>query len=98
MSAALSIDSVKSQAERLSYRSQAFIDGKYVAAASGETFDCVSPVNGKVLAQVAACDREDVDRAVKAARRAFEDGRWSHQAPSDRKRVLFRFADLIKEH
>ena len=98
MSAALSLDSVKSQAKGLSYRNQAFIDGKYVNAASGKTFDCVSPVNGQVLAKVAACDKEDVDRAVKAARAAFEDGRWSHQAPSARKRVLFRFAELMEKH
>ena len=45
MSAALSLESLKSQAEGLSYRSQAFIDGRYVGAASGETFDCVSPSN-----------------------------------------------------
>ncbi|MEE9194583.1 MAG: aldehyde dehydrogenase [Alphaproteobacteria bacterium] len=98
MSAALSLDSIKSQAEGLSYRSQAFIDGKYVDAASGQTFDCVSPANGKALAQVAACDAEDVDRAVAAARRAFEDGRWRDEAPAERKKTLQKFADLIESH
>ncbi len=98
MSAALSLDSIKSQAEGLSYRSQAFIDGKYVDAASGQTFDCVSPANGKALAQVAACDAEDVDRAVAAARRAFEDGRWRDMAPAQRKKTLQKFADLIESH
>ncbi len=98
MSAALSLDSIKSQAEGLSYRNQAFIDGQYVDAASGQTFDCVSPANGKALAQVAACDAEDVDRAVAAARRAFEDGRWRDMAPAQRKKTLQKFADLIESH
>lgn len=98
MSAALSLDALQSQARGLSYRSQAFIDGRYVDAASGATFDCVSPVDGKVLAKVAACDTADVDRAVAAARAAFEDGRWRNQAPGARKRVMMKFADLIEKH
>ena len=79
-------------------RSQAFLDGEYVDAASGETFDCVSPSTGRTIAQVAACDAEDVDRAVSGARRAFESGVWSRLAPKQRKRVLLRFAELILEH
>src|SRR2546421_464003 len=55
-------------AERLNIRDQAFINGAFVDAASGATFECVSPVDGAVLARVAAGDAEDVDRAVKAAR------------------------------
>jgi len=98
MSAALSIESVKSQARGLSYRNQAFIGGKFVAAASGKTFDCASPIDGKVLTKVAAGDKEDVDRAVKAARAAFNDGRWSRQAPAKRKQVLLRWADLLEKH
>ena len=98
MSAALSIETVKSQAEGLDYRNQCFIDGRFVDAASGKTFDCVSPIDGKVLTQVAAGDQEDVDRAVKAARTAFEDGRWSGLAPARRKKVLLRWADLLEQH
>ncbi len=79
-------------------RSQAFLDGEYVDAASGETFDCVSPSTGRTIAQVASCDAEDVDRAVSGARRAFESGVWSRLAPKQRKRVLLRFAELILEH
>ena len=76
----------------LSIRSQAFVDGAYVDAASGETFDCVSPGTGRVIAQVAACDAEDVDRAVAGARRAFESGVWSRTAPKKRKKaVKFNF-------
>jgi 4-guanidinobutyraldehyde dehydrogenase / NAD-dependent aldehyde dehydrogenase len=82
----------------ISIRSQAFIDGAYVDAASGETFDCVSPGSGRVIASVAACDVEDVDRAVRGARAAFESGVWSRLAPKKRKRVLVRFAELVREH
>jgi len=79
-------------------RTQAFVDGAYVDAASGATFDCVNPATGEILAPVAACDAEDVDRAVAGARRAFDAGVWSRSAPKFRKRVLRRFADLIMEH
>jgi 4-guanidinobutyraldehyde dehydrogenase / NAD-dependent aldehyde dehydrogenase len=82
----------------LSIRSQAFIDGAYVDAASGETFDCVNPADGRVLASVAACDAEDVDRAVRGARAAFDSGVWSRLAPKRRKRVLLRLAELMREH
>jgi len=82
----------------LTIRSQAFVDGAYVDAASGETFDCVNPSTGRVIASVAACDAEDVDRAVRGARAAFESGVWSRLAPKQRKRVLLRFSELIREH
>ncbi len=77
---------------------QAFIDGKYVAAASGETFDCISPIDGRLLASVAACASEDVERAVLAARRSFEAGHWSASTPAHRKRVLQKFAELLQSH
>jgi 4-guanidinobutyraldehyde dehydrogenase / NAD-dependent aldehyde dehydrogenase len=79
-------------------RSRAFIDGEYVDAASGETFDCINPATGEVLAQIAACDAEDVDRAVRGARAAFESGAWSRSAPKQRKRVLLKLAELMREH
>ena len=82
----------------LDIRSQAFIDGAYVDAVSGETFDCVSPITGEVVAQVAAADSADVDRAVSGARAAFESGAWSRLAPKKRKRVLQKFAGLMSEH
>jgi gamma-glutamyl-gamma-aminobutyraldehyde dehydrogenase len=78
------------------FRTEAFIDGAFVPAASGRTFSAVNPATGKVLAEVAACDAQDVDRAVKAARRAFEDRRWAGLRPLDRKRTLARFAELIR--
>ncbi|MCI5096732.1 MAG: aldehyde dehydrogenase [Rhodobacteraceae bacterium] len=88
----------KSYAAALQFRTQAFIDGKFVEAASGKTFDSINPATGAVLAQVAECDAEDVDRAVAAGRGAFEDGRWSRMAPGDRKAVLLKLADLIREN
>lgn len=97
MSALLSLDMVQEQAKGLNIRGQAFIGGRYVDAASGRTFDCVSPIDGRLLTRVARCDEEDVDRAVRAARAAFEDGRWANLAPARRKRVLQRFADLIEQ-
>jgi 4-guanidinobutyraldehyde dehydrogenase / NAD-dependent aldehyde dehydrogenase len=86
------------RARTLTPESRAFIDGRYVAAASGATFDCVSPIDGRVLAKVASTDAADVDLAVTAARRAFDRGTWSHQPPRERKRVLLRFAELLLEH
>jgi 4-guanidinobutyraldehyde dehydrogenase/NAD-dependent aldehyde dehydrogenase len=86
------------RARALAINGNAFIDGRYVAAVSGASFDCVSPIDGRVLAAVASTDAADVDRAVTAARRAFEAGTWSRQPPRERKRVLLRFAQLIEQH
>ncbi len=82
----------------LSYRNQAFINGKHVAAASGKTFDCVSPIDGRVLTQIAECDAEDVNRAVAAARAVFEKGTWSACHPAKRKKVLLKLAELMQNH
>ena len=79
-------------------RTEAFIDGGFVPAAEGATFDDVSPRDGTVIASVAAGAAEDVDRAVRAARRAFEAGEWALADPAKRKRVLLRLAELIDEH
>jgi len=77
---------------------RALINGRRVNAVSAQVFDCISPVDGRVLTQVARCDGADVDLAVAAARTAFEDHRWSALAPAQRKRVLIRFADLLQQH
>jgi 4-(gamma-glutamylamino)butanal dehydrogenase len=74
----------------------AYIDGGSVPPESGDTFATMMPATGQVLAEIAACGPQDVDRAVRSARRAFEAGEWSRLAPSDRKRVLLRFADLVE--
>ena len=77
-------------------RTQAYIDGTFVDAADGATFDSFAPATGQVIAKVAACSEADVDRAVASARAAFEGGAWSKIGPADRKSVLFKFADLIE--
>ncbi|MHB8460325.1 MAG: aldehyde dehydrogenase [Candidatus Limnocylindrales bacterium] len=73
----------------------AVIDGASVAAASGRTYRDMTARDGTAIAEVAECDEEDVERAVRAARRAFDDGRWTDLAPEDRKRLLLRFAELV---
>jgi acyl-CoA reductase-like NAD-dependent aldehyde dehydrogenase len=78
-----------------SFPRKAFIDGEFVDAASGATFECVSPISGDTLFDVAACDAEDVERAVAAARRSFDAGTWSQVAPRKRKKILLRLAELI---
>ena len=86
------------RAHVLKIESHAFIHGEYVPAASGATFDCISPIDGRVLAQVASCDVADAGRAVADARAAFESGAWSRLAPAKRKAVLLRFAGLLEAH
>jgi 4-guanidinobutyraldehyde dehydrogenase / NAD-dependent aldehyde dehydrogenase len=88
----------RSRAANLSIEGRAFIDGRYVAASSGATFDCVSPIDGKVLAQVASCDVADVNAAVASARRAFDKGAWCKAPPARRKKVLLRLAELLLAH
>ena len=74
-----------------------FIDGEWLDAAAGETFETIDPATGAVLAEVARGEAEDIDRAVSAARRAF-DGPWSRLTPSERGRIVHRIGDLIAEH
>jgi phenylacetaldehyde dehydrogenase len=74
------------------------INGKWVEAASGETFKSYDPSTGEVLAHIAAGDREDIDRAVKAARAAFETGPWSKVSPAERGKMIWRLADLIEKN
>ena len=71
------------------------IDGRRRDAVNGETFDCISPIDGRVLGRVARGRQADVDAAVVSARAAFEDGRWASQPPAARKKVLQRFAEKI---
>ncbi|MDK1492933.1 aldehyde dehydrogenase [Sinorhizobium sp. 7-81] len=86
----------KAAAAALKFETRAFINGKYAEAASGKTFATINPANGKVITNISSCEMEDVDRAVVAARRAFEVGDWSRRSPAERKKVLLKFADLIE--
>ncbi len=74
------------------------IDGKRVDAASGETFEAIDPSNNRVLCRVAKGGKEDIDRAVKAARKAFESGPWRKLTVSERGKMIWKLADLIEEH
>ncbi|XP_059449147.1 benzaldehyde dehydrogenase, mitochondrial-like [Corylus avellana] len=77
---------------------QLLIDGKFVDAASGKTFPTLDPRTGEVIAHVSEGDSEDVNRAVSAARKAFDEGPWPKMTPYERSRILFRFADLLEKH
>ncbi len=77
---------------------RAFIDGKRVTAASGQVFDCISPIDGQKIAEIARCGAHDVELATNAARTAFEDGRWTKKSPKDRKNILINFSRLIREN
>ena len=79
-------------------RTQLFIDGASVPATDGDVFETINPATGLALASVARGKADDVDRAVRAGRRVFEAGSWSRAAPSHRKAVLLRLADLIRVH
>jgi phenylacetaldehyde dehydrogenase len=74
------------------------INGKWVEAASGKTFPTLNPATGDILSRVAEGDKEDIDRAVKAARAAFETGPWSKLTPSERGRMIWKLGDLIEKH
>ncbi|MET1232205.1 MAG: aldehyde dehydrogenase [Candidatus Limnocylindrales bacterium] len=86
------------RAEAIRPAAQLFIGGRVAPAASGETYADVAGRDGSVIARVAEGGSEDVDRAVRSARRAFDDGRWSDRTPEERKVVMLRLADLIREH
>ncbi len=76
---------------------QLLIDGKWVDAESGKTFLTPNPATGETLAEVAEADKADIDKAVKAARRAFE-GKWSKISARDRGRMLYKLSQLIEEN
>ena len=81
-----------------SFDGRAVINGQRVAALDGQLFECISPVDGRVLTTVARCGQADIDVAVAAARAAFEAGKWSRMAPAARKRTMIKFADQLLAH
>ncbi|KAK2970897.1 hypothetical protein RJ640_005254 [Escallonia rubra] len=74
------------------------INGEFVDAASGKTFPTLDPRTGEVIAHVAEADSEDINRAVSAARKAFDEGPWPKMTAYERSRILLRFADLVEKH
>src|SRR5580704_1006879 len=75
---------------------QLLIDGKWVAAASGQTFETRNPATEELIANVAQAGKEDADRAVVAARKALEEGPWGSMRASERSRLMFAFADKVR--
>ncbi|MCL5973875.1 aldehyde dehydrogenase [Ferrimicrobium sp.] len=86
------------RAKELQLRNRLWIDGGFIDSSNGKTFSDYSPIDGRLLTEVAAGGRQDIDLAVKAARRSFEAGVWSRIPAQQRKAVLLRWADLIREH
>ncbi|MCQ9423542.1 aldehyde dehydrogenase [Pseudomonas sp. LJDD11] len=86
------------RARDLKIEGRAFIQGQYTDAAGGATFDCISPVDGRLLAKVASCDEVDAQKAVESARKVFEAGTWSRMAPAKRKATMIRFAGLLRQN
>jgi phenylacetaldehyde dehydrogenase len=79
-------------------RHRMLINGKWVEAASGKTFPTYDPATGEVLSNIAEGDREDINRAVTAARAAFETGPWAKMPPSERGRLIWKLGDLIEKY
>lgn len=75
-----------------------FIGGEFQEAASGQTFPTLNPATEEVIMEVALADEADVDRAVRAARQAFEEGPWPRMTPYERSRLLWRIGDLVWAH
>ena len=88
----------RSVEEFLGVPRQLFINGQWADSASGRTFETPNPATGETLARVAEGEAEDIDRAVKAARKAFDEGPWGRMTPSERGRIIWRIGDLIYEH
>jgi 4-(gamma-glutamylamino)butanal dehydrogenase len=85
-------------AEGLTPREELYLDGAFGPAASGATFGTINPATERVIVEVADGDETDVDRAVASARRAFDSGSWSRRPPVERKEVMVRLAELMREH
>ena len=84
-------------ADFLRSRKRNLIDGKWIEAASGETFAVYDPATGQIIDRVPDSGTEDIDRAVKSGRRAFQEGPWPRMSPSARSRLLERIGDLLLE-
>jgi len=90
---------VESATKRVQFKpGKLLIDGEWVEARSGETLEAINPATEEVLTTIAAGGPEDVDLAVRAARRAFEEGPWSKMHPSERGKLLYKLAQLVADH
>jgi gamma-glutamyl-gamma-aminobutyraldehyde dehydrogenase len=98
MSGLLTHEEYKAIEKSLDFPTNAFINGQFQSSKSGNTFETTNPATGEVIANIAACNSEDVDHAVTKAREAFDQGHWSKLHPSERKEGLIKLSKLIKRN
>ncbi|OMH33867.1 aldehyde dehydrogenase [Motiliproteus sp. MSK22-1] len=98
MSELLTTSEYRDIAGSLNFPTQAFINGQYVDALSGDTLPTLNPATGETIAQIAACNDDDVNIAVANGKAVFESGAWASLHPAERKKVMLRFADLIRKN
>ena len=98
MSDLLTHEEYKAIEKSLDFPTNAFINGQFQSSKSGNTFETINPATGKVIANIAACNSEDVDHAVTKAREAFDQGHWSKIHPGERKQALIKLSKLIKRN
>ena len=84
----LSYQIVKEKQSQLNFPSDLFINGNYQKSISEESFDNISPIDGKIINQVSFAKQEDIEKAVTSAREAFQKGQWSNLPPGQRKKIL----------
>jgi len=85
-------------AAEISYSGEAFVGGKSLPALSGSVFDAINPADESIITTLADCDGPDIDLAVREARKSFDSGCWSGLAPSDRKKILLKLAELVEKN
>ena len=94
----LTLSDWETKSAQLKIEGRAFVSGAHVNAAAEAVFECLSPVDGRFLANVASCDAADADHAVTVARATFDSGVWSRSSPVSRKQAMLRFADLLDQN
>ena len=92
------LDYWQQRVARQTFIDTALIDGQPVSSMSGATFDAINPATNQLLARVAACGEQEVNLAVRSARRAFNTGPWRRMAPGERKKILIRLSGLLMAH
>ncbi|HSY73343.1 MAG TPA: aldehyde dehydrogenase family protein, partial [Alloacidobacterium sp.] len=88
----------KKTSDFIAQKHRMYVDGKFINAASGKTFSVYNPATGEVMAQVPEAEAVDVDQAVRAGRRAFDEGPWPRMSASQRGRLMLKLADLMEQH
>ena len=94
----LTKDLIVQKKNKIIFPSKIFINGKYQDSISGNSFENISPIDGKIINNIEFAQKEDVDLAVQSARKIFEKGSWSRADPSFRKKILLNFANLLEKN